>query len=121
MPYDKYQTKKYDHPLEETFEAAFFSIKKMGGKVLINDIANKKLHAQMRKDLYGKILGDRSKLEIDFINETTDETTISIKAYPLDAVWRKLMFGARKGVVDTVLAAFFTEVEKCLAEKNKGS
>ncbi len=121
MPYDQYQTKIFDHSFEDTYEAVFFSIKAMGGKVLINDPAHKKLHAQMRKDLYGKTLGDRSKLEIDFINETSDKTTISLKGYPLDAVGRKLMFGARKGVVETVLAAFFTEVEKRLVEKSKSS
>ncbi|MDP2964813.1 MAG: hypothetical protein Q8N39_02105 [Pelolinea sp.] len=88
----------------------------MGGKIIVHDLANKQLHAQMNKKLHGKILGDRSKLEIDFKDEAEGGTNMAIKAYPLNAVGQKLMFGARKGVVETVLTAFYEEVEKRLTE-----
>jgi len=37
-----------------------------------------------------------------------------VDAYPLDAVGRKLMFGARKGVTQTVIDMFTTHLENNL-------
>ena len=66
------------------------------------------------KKLQGKILGDRSKLEIIYSSPTEESTQLDILAYPLDAVSQKLMFGARPGVVQTVLKVFFEQVEEKL-------
>jgi hypothetical protein len=43
-----------------------------------------------------------------------ESTQLEILAYPLDAVGQKLMFGARPGVVQTVLKVFFEQVEEKL-------
>jgi len=114
MPFEKTASKIFNHPFEKVYEAAYLSVKPMGGKVLKNDPANKILQAQMDKKLYGKILGDRSLLEVTFSTETDGSIRIDVLAYPLNAIWQKLMFGARPGVVETVLAAFFNEIEKRL-------
>ena len=53
--------------------------------------------------MQGRVLGDRSKLEISFEANSADETTVSIYGYPLNAVGQKLLFGARPGVVKTVI------------------
>jgi hypothetical protein len=116
MPYDITDTKIYAYSFEDTYKAAYLSVKAMKGKILKHDLENRRLHAQMDKKLYGKVLGDRSKLEISFSTEAGGETKMSILAFPLDAIGNKLMFGARKGVVETVLAAFYAEVDKRLAE-----
>jgi hypothetical protein len=89
----------------------------MGGKVILHDIAGGRLQGQMDKKLYGKILGDRSLLDIR-LTESNGETQLAILAYPLNAINQKLMFGARPGVVQTVLAAFHQEVEKRLAQND---
>lgn len=114
MPYDVNSAKTYAYPLKKVYESAYLSIVAMGGKVIKNDVANGRLQGQMDKKLYGKILGDRSLLDIT-LTEAEGETNMAILAYPLNAVNQKLMFGARPGVVQTVVAAFYNEVEKRLA------
>jgi len=114
MPYDVNDTKSFNAGFEPIYRAAYFSVKAMNGKILVNDPKNRKMQAQMDKKLYGKVLGDRSKLEIEFVEDQPGVTTLKILAYPLNAIGQKLMFGARKGVVETVLAAFYAEIEKRL-------
>jgi hypothetical protein len=114
MPYEKTATKIYDFPINEVYEAANLSIKPMGGKILKNDPANMFMQAQMDKKLYNRVLGDRSMLEVKFNYESDDRTKMEVLAYPLNAVGQKLMFGARPGVVEAILVAFYDEIEKRL-------
>jgi hypothetical protein len=114
MPYEQCSSKKFPFVKERVFLSAIASIQFMGGKVIKKDIQNGTLVAQMDKKLFGNYLGDRSQLEISFINETDENTTIKIFAFPLNAIGQKLMFGARKGVVDTIIRVFYEEVEKRL-------
>jgi hypothetical protein len=115
MPYDVNSSKTYTHPLKKVYECAYLSIGALGGKVTLHNVEAGRLQGQMDKKLYGKILGDRSLLDIT-LTEADGETRMAILAYPLNAINQKLMFGARPGVVQTVLAAFYEEVEKRLAE-----
>ena len=114
MPYEKRGSKTFKHPYEEVFKAAQKTVEELGGKVLKSQVDQKILHAQMDKRMKGEMLGDRSKLEMTFNEDSENQTTISIFAYPLNAVGQKLMFGARKGVVERVLSVFFETVEKHL-------
>ncbi len=114
MPYEVNTAKKYAYPLSRVYECARLSIAAMGGKVIKNDPAGGRLQGQMDKKLYGKILGDRSLLDIT-MTEENGETNMAILAYPLNAINQKLLFGARPGVVQAVLAAFYDEVDKRLA------
>ncbi len=41
---------------------------------------------------------------------------MNIYGYPLNAVGQKLLFGARPGVVETVISVLFEEVQKKLTE-----
>jgi len=119
MPYEEESTKILSFPLEAVYDGAVLSVKQMGGKILKSDPQKKILHAQMDKKLYGEYLGDRSKLEIDLSEESSEQTKVYIYAYPLNAVGQKLMFGARKGVVTRIMAAFYEEVEKQLQGQAK--
>jgi hypothetical protein len=116
MPFEINTSKQFKYPFEKVYEAACLSAEAMGAKILKNDAANKRLQIKVDKKLYGKILGDRSMLEVVFSAEAGG-TKVDVMGYPLNAVGQKLMFGARKGVVETVLAAFFIEIEKRLTEK----
>lgn len=118
MPYEKESEQVVDYPLEDVFKAAIFCIKHMGGKVIKQDQEKGILHAQMDKKLFGNYLGDRSKLEVQFMEQEKGQTDIHIFAYPLDAIGQKLMFGARKGVLDTILKTFYQEIEKYLQENS---
>jgi len=114
MPYEIRKSKTYAYPFEPVYKAAYACVKELGGKVLKHEPENKELHAQMDKRLQGRMLGDRSKLEMKFEASGSGETTLSVYGYPLNAVGQKLMFGARPGVVDTVITVFIEEVQKKL-------
>jgi hypothetical protein len=116
MPYEINTSKQFKYPFKEVFEAACLSAEAMSAEILKNDAANKRLQIQVDKKLYGRVLGDRSMLEVVFSTKAGG-TKVNVLGYPLNAVGQKLMFGARKGVVETVLEAFFIEIEKQLIEK----
>lgn len=118
MPYEIQQKVTYSQSFVEVYKAAYLTVQALGGKIIKNDLEHKQLFGQMDKKLQGKILGDRSQLEMTFSADAEGNTVLSMYAYPLNAINQKLMFGARKGVVETVLQAFFEEVAKNLPEKH---
>jgi hypothetical protein len=115
MPFEIKKVMTYPQSFEEVYKAAYLTVQSLGGKVIKHDLANKQLFGQMDKKFQGKLLGDRSRLEMTFSQDADGQTVLSMYAYPLNAVGQKLMFGARKGVVETVVAGFFEEVSKKLA------
>jgi hypothetical protein len=117
MPYEKESKKNINYPIEMVYESAKFCIGHMGGTILKDEQEDGILHAQMDKKLFGDYLGDRSKLEIKFTETANNETEVYIYAYPLNAVGQKLMFGARKDVVERMMAAFYEEIDKRLQEQ----
>lgn len=119
MPFEKKSTKTVKFSREDVYKSISFCVTYMGGQILKDDPQQKILHAQMDKKLFGDYLGDRSKLEIELTKVSKEETKIDIYAYPLNAVGQKLMFGARKGVVERMMAAFYEEVEKHLQAQEK--
>ncbi len=114
MPYEKETRRELPFPLEAVYQSAVHCIQHMGGKVIKQDAERGILHAQMDKKLFGAYLGDRSQLEIQFSEIENGGTSIYIFAFPLNAIGQKLMFGARQGVVDTMMNAFYQELEKHL-------
>lgn len=114
MGYDVKLTKNYDAKPEKVISVCKKVAVALGGKILSHDETGKVLNIQMDKKLQGRVLGDRSKLEIKYSSPTEESTQLDILAYPLDVVGRKLMFGARPGVVQTVLKVFFEQVEENL-------
>lgn len=116
MGYDVKLTKTYEATPEKVIAACKKVAVALGGKVLSHDEVGKILKVQMDKKLQGKILGDRSKLEIKYSSPSEEATQLDVLAYPLDAVSQKLMFGARPGVVQTVLKVFFEQVEEKLKD-----
>ncbi len=116
MPFEIEKSKRFFSPFELVYKSAYICTKNLGGKILKHDPEKKELHVQMDKKLQGHLLGDRSKLEIKFEVSSANETTIVIYGYPLNAVGQKLMFGARPGVVETVISVFIDEVQKKIME-----
>jgi hypothetical protein len=114
MPFEIKTIMTYRQTFEEVYKAAYLTIRELGGKVVKHDLNNKMLFGQMDKKFQGKVLGDRSRLELTFTEDADGNTVVSIYAYPLNAVGQKLMFGARKGVVETVVDAYLVEVAKKL-------
>ena len=77
------------------------------------DVATGVFEAQFDKKMRGKILGDRSWVEVH-VTAKAGTAHCSLYAFPLNAIGQKLMFGARDGVVDAVIAALWEETELAL-------
>ncbi len=119
MPYEKKALKIFQQPQDILFTTAIHTIQYMGGKVIKQDQAKGTLIAQMDKKLLGDYLGDRSQLEIQLVDEGETQTSMHIFAFPLNAVGQKLMFGAREGVVETIISTLYQLLEKQLQETNQ--
>lgn len=116
MPFEVKKSKEFGYSFEEVYKAAYLCTKALGGKVIVHKPEAKQMQATMDKKLQGKVLGDRSNLEFKFVPSDVGSTVVEIFGYPLNAIGQKLMFGARPGVVDTVIKVMFEEMEKKLQE-----
>ena len=59
----------------------------------------------------GKTLGDRTHIEVDLSAGEDGGTAVAVEFYPLDPVGRKLIFGARKEVGQSVMIWFWAHLE----------
>jgi uncharacterized protein (UPF0128 family) len=72
------------------------------------------VQGQFDKKILGRVLGERTYFHIQIEARDGGENAVSIEAYPLDPVGRKLVSGARKGVTRTVVTWFFAHLENRL-------
>ena len=105
------ESKTYNAPLADVYQAAKGAIEGLEGSLLEADEANGRLVAKFHKTILGKVLGDRSRMEVVLSRQDDQTTQLDVNAYPLNAVGQKLLFGARKGVVRTVLTWFYAHLE----------
>lgn len=115
MPYTKRETRNYNHPSEGVFDAALKAVAGLEGKVAKQSPTERLLEVNFDKKILGKVLGDRTNLSAT-VSETQEGSQLTVEAYPVDAVGRKLLFGARKGVTQTVIDWFFAHVEHHLSK-----
>ena len=113
MPYDVHQEKAYSQDARNIYDAALKSVEKLNGKILSSSPNDLRFEVKFDKTILGTVLGDRTQLTC-VVRTEGDENKVVIDAYPLDAVGRKLMFGARKGVTQTVIDLFITHLENNL-------
>lgn len=113
MSYDIHYEKSYSQAPHSVYEAALKSAEKLSGKILSSSTEDLRLEAKFDKTILGSVLGDRTQLTCR-VRPEADQSTIIIDAYPLDAVGRKLMFGARQGVTQKVIDLFITHLESNL-------
>jgi len=110
MPYTKQETRNYNHLSESVYNAALKAAAGLEGKVAKQSPDEGVLEIKFDKKILGKVLGDRTNLSVT-VSATGEGSQLAVEAYPVDAVGRKLMFGARKGVTQTVVDWFFVHVE----------
>jgi hypothetical protein len=115
MPYTVKETRTYEKPKENVYQAAQKAIAGLEGKVLAQDADVGTIQGQFDKKIHGKVLGDRSQILIAISGSDGDSNTVAIEAYPINPVGQKLMFGARKGVVPTVVSWFWAHLEHNLS------
>lgn len=111
MPYEIQQEKSYEKAASVVFDAALKAVSGLEGKVLKQDPGNGVLDAKYDKKILGKVLGDRTQMTARVSAQSDSTSSISVEIYPIDPVGRKLMFGARKGVPQTVMTWFFAHLE----------
>ena len=109
MPYTINESKSYSHSLTAVYTAVLGAVTGLEGKILKQN--ETRVEAKFDKKILGKVLGDRTQIEIDLSALTDNECKVAVSVYPLDPVGRKLMFGARKGVSQTVAAWFWAHLE----------
>ncbi len=110
MSYDINQERTYQHGAADVYQAVLGAVDGLEGKVLSQDEAGGKVEAKFDKKILGKVLGDRTQIQVD-IQENNGNSVVKLLAYPIDPVGRKLMFGARKGVTSTVVGWFWAHLE----------
>lgn len=113
MPYDIHQEKSYIQDRSTVYGAALKSVEKLKGQILKSKPDDFQFEVKFDKTLLGKVLGDRTQMTC-VIQANGDRSKIVMDIYPLDAIGRKLMFGARKGVSEEVLRLFAENLESNL-------
>jgi hypothetical protein len=116
MPFEVQQEKSYEKPPAAIYEAVLKAVAGLEGTVLNQDPGKSQLEVTFDKKILGKVLGDRTRMAIRVLPQAGEGGAISVEAYPIDAVGRKLMFGARKGVTQTVMTWFFAHLEHHLGK-----
>jgi hypothetical protein len=113
MPYDIHHEKNYSQDARNVYDAAVKSAGELKGQMLSSSPNDLRFEVKFDKTILGKVLGDRTQM-ICVVQATENGSKVVVDAYPLDAVGRKLMFGARKGVTQTVIDLFTTHLENNL-------
>jgi hypothetical protein len=110
MPLEQHQEKEYAKDAQSIYQAGLKATEKLGGRIIVS--APEKLHFEARfpKVILGKTLGERTQLACD-VRANGEGGVLVVDAFPLDALERKLMFGARKGVTLTVVTWFIAHLE----------
>ncbi len=107
MAFEQHQEKKYPKDAKSIFEAALKVTEKFDGKVISSTPEIFSFTARFPKVILGQTLGERTELSCS----VGADGAVVVDAFPLDAVERKLMFGARKGVTLTVVTWFIAHLE----------
>jgi len=107
MAFEQHQEKKYPKDAKSIFEAALKVTEKFDGKVISSAPEKFSFTARFPKVILGQTLGERTELSC----AVSVDGAVTVDAFPLDAVERKLMFGARKGVTLTVVTWFIAHLE----------
>ncbi len=106
MPYTVNKTNEYSVDADTLYQAAKGAIEGLEGKFETESPETHTLVAKFHKTVLGKVLGDRAWVQVVISAADENSSSLELTAYPLDAIGNKLMFGARKGALKTLLAWF---------------
>jgi hypothetical protein len=113
MPFEQHKEKNYPKDVKSIYEAGLSATAKLDGKIISSVPEQYRFTARFPKTVLGKVLGERTELLLAVKEEGQGGIAI-VDAFPLDAVERKLMFGARPGVTLTVVTWFIAYLENAL-------
>jgi len=110
MPFEQHQEKNYPKDAQSLYQAALKATQKLEGKIIASAPEKYSFTARFPKVILGKTLGERTELSCEIRADGAGGVAV-VDAFPLDAVERKLMFGARQGVTLTVVTWFLAHLE----------
>jgi len=113
MPFEQHKEKTYPKDVQSIYDAALNATAKLSGKIISSEPGQFRFTARFPKEILGKLLGERTELSLA-VKAEGDGGIAVVDAFPLDAVERKLMFGARAGVTLTVVTWFIAYLENAL-------
>src|SRR6266540_1689881 len=113
MPFKQHKEKNYPKDAQSIYQAALKATEKLDGTMISSAPENLKFTARFPQVILGKTLGERTELSCE-VRAEGEGGVVVVDAFPLDAVERKLMFGARKGVTQTVVTWFIAHLENNL-------
>ena len=113
MPLEQHQEKEYPKDANSIYQAGLKASERLGGKIVSSAPEKLRFEARFPKVILGKTLGERTQLACE-ARASGDGGLLVVDAFPLDALERKLMFGARKGVTLTVVTWFIAHLENNL-------
>lgn len=111
MPFEQHQEKIYPKDAQSIYQAALKATEKLEGKVISSAPEKLRFEARFPKVILGKTLGERTQLSCEIRAQEGENCQVVVDAFPLDALERKLMFGARKGVTQTIVTWFTAHLE----------
>lgn len=113
MPFEQHHEKTFPQDPESLHRAALAAAASLGAAVVAAAPERGRLELKFPKTILGKTLGERTYLACEVRPEGAAGVVV-VDAYPLDAVERKLLFGARKGVTLEVVNLFLAHLERQL-------
>lgn len=113
MPFEQHKEKNYPKDAQSIYNAALKATERLDGKVISSKPEQWTFTARFPKVILGKTLGERTELSCQ-VHADGESGIAVVDAFPLDAVERKLMFGARPGVTQTVVTWFIAHLENVL-------
>ena len=113
MPFEQHKEKNYPKDAQSIYDAALKATAKLEGKIISSAPEQFRFTARFPKTILGKTLGERTELSCA-VRADGDGGVAVVDAFPLDAVERKLLFGARAGVTLTVVTWFIAHLENNL-------
>src|SRR5260370_12526748 len=114
MPFEQHQEEHYSKEVQTIYQAALAAVEKLNGRLVSSAPEQGRLEVKFPKTILGKTLGERTYLTFE-VRAQGEASLVVVDAYPLDAIERKLLFGARKGVTQTVLTQFIEQLDHQLA------
>jgi hypothetical protein len=115
MPLEQHEEREYSKDGQKVFAAALKAVETLQGSVVKQSTEENRLDAKFPKTILGKTLGERTFLNCA-VQSQGEKSKVIVDAYPLDALERKLMFGARKGVTETVVTWYLAHLEHHLGK-----
>ena len=110
MPYTINEEKTFPQEPENILKAVKAAVTGLEGKILLENADANQINIQFPKTIHGQVLGDRTVFNTQVLADGESHKLV-VEAFPVDAVGRKLMFGARKGVTRKVLTWFWAHID----------